>query len=59
MSATGEGSRRSRGEVDAQGYTNSSAAWSFNIVSSKKFDFRSVLYSGPRTWDAQGPTLFR
>ena len=41
------------------GYTTSSAAWSFNLVSSKKFYFRSVLYSGPRTWDAQGPTLFR
>jgi hypothetical protein len=41
------------------GYTDSAAAWSFSIASTKKFYFRSVLYSGPKTWDAQGPTLFR
>ncbi len=41
------------------GYTNSSAAWSFNIASTKKFYFRGVLYSGPKAWDAQGSTLFR
>lgn len=41
------------------GYTDSTAAWSFNIASSKASYFRSVLYSGPKTWDVQGPAALR
>jgi hypothetical protein len=41
------------------GYTDSAAAWTFNVASTRSSWFRSVLHSGPKTWDAQGPTLYR